>query len=54
MIPKSTSISSATSQQEPLIRQRGDHDAARGVVNATLIGVLLWCMMIGAWLWVSP
>jgi hypothetical protein len=26
------------------------HEAARGVVNSTLIGTLIWTLVIGAWL----
>jgi hypothetical protein len=25
------------------------HETARGVVNATLIGALIWTLVIGAW-----
>lgn len=44
-----TTSTSARAQGSPC-RRCEVHDTALGVVNATLIGALIWTVMIGAWL----
>jgi hypothetical protein len=40
----------STASQEPQIE---DHDATRGLINATLMGALIWTFMVGIWNWVA-
>jgi hypothetical protein len=42
---------STSAREQGWLPKPGDvHETARGVVNATLIGVLIWTLVIGAWL----
>jgi hypothetical protein len=42
---------STSARERGWLPEQGEvHETARGVVNATLIGALIWTLVIGAWL----
>jgi hypothetical protein len=45
------SYSTAPQQQEPSHATPERHDVARGVVNATLLGSVVWLLALSALLW---
>ncbi len=45
------SISSASSHQELACQPFGEHDATRGVLNASLLGAFFWLTVVGACYW---